>query len=97
MLHPFPQGSGLVAGFPMPKSKPSTLTPIRGTALPLLSYTLVLPGSVRSHPEIMGAQGGEVQGGFAVTEADEEVAEDVFVTDEVVLFVEEAEVEVVLG
>ena len=32
-----------------------------------------------------------------MTEVDEEVAEDVFVTDEVVMFVEEAEVEVVLG
>ena len=66
MVHPLPHGSepGLPAGFPVPKSRPSTLIPTSGTTFPLLSYTLVLPGTVCSHPEIIGAQGGELQSGF---------------------------------
>jgi hypothetical protein len=39
MVHPLPQGSepGLLDGLPVPKSRPSTLIPTRGTAFPLLS------------------------------------------------------------
>ena len=39
----------------------------------------------------MGAQGGEVQAGFAATEVDEEVAVDVLEADEVVVLVGKAE------
>jgi hypothetical protein len=46
MLHPSPHESGLVEGVPVPNSSPATSTPIRGTTLPLSSYTLVLPGTV---------------------------------------------------
>jgi hypothetical protein len=34
MPQPFPQESGLLAGLPVPKSRPSTSTPSRGITLP---------------------------------------------------------------
>ena len=66
MLQPFPHESGVLAGFPVPKSRPSSSTPASGTMSPAASKTLVLPASVCNHPVIMGAQGADVQSGFAL-------------------------------
>ena len=65
MLHPFPHESGELAGFPVPKSRPSTSTPTSGTTFPAASKTLVLPASVCNQPVTIGAQGADVQSGFA--------------------------------
>ena len=46
MLHPFPHESGLLEGFPVPKSRPSTSTPIKGMTFPAPSNTFVFPGTV---------------------------------------------------
>lgn len=83
MLHPLPHESGLFEGFPVPKSRPSTSTPLRGITFPLPPKTSVLLGSVCNQPVIIVAHGDEVQSGLArvLIVADDDVVDDVGVEE----------------